>query len=194
MGCRSFFFAAVLAMACGWFDARTPSEPSENNVPWRQPTQARYVVENLITTLEGLDLTLYGRCFDTQAFWFDADPALVQLDPARYENWTWSVEEAGTRRLFQTVEQYWGGADSAIVVSLGQEEWMLNEADSAMVQFDYAFTAHHGRAGVDSVASGTLRWSFHRAEVDRLWYLAAWWDFAVEGQPSWSAIKGAFRE
>lgn len=194
MDCRHAIIAGALALACGWFDPRDPAEPSESNVPWRQPTQARYVVENLVNTLEGIDLALYGRCFDAEAFRFSADPALAQIDPERYRDWDWGVEEAATRRLFQAVEQYWAQKESAVVLSLAAEEWLLSEADSAMVQLEYVFTAHHGRAGVDSVVSGVLRWSLRRAETDRLWYLAAWGDFAVEGEGSWSALKGAFRE
>ena len=183
-----------LAVGCGWFDARSPAEPSESSVPWRQPTQARYVVENMENTLEGMDITLYGRCFDTTVFAFHADPALAQLDPGRFADWDWAVEEGSTRRLMQAVEQYWTQGDSGVVITLSDQEWLVNDVDSALVQCVYTLTAHHGRADVDSVAQGTLRWSFHRAATDRLWYVADWWDFAAEAGTAWSAIKGAFRE
>jgi len=192
---RRLALALLTLMAgCGWFDTRSPAEPSESNVPWRQPTQARYVVENLENTLEGMDITLYSRCFDASVFSFHADPALTQLDPVRYADWDWEVEEGSTRRLMQAVAEYWAQEDSAIVVTLSEQEWLVDDADSAVVQCVYALTAHHGRTDVDSVANGTLRWSFRRAAVDRLWYVVDWWDFAAEAGTAWSAVKGAFRE
>lgn len=184
----------VLSLGCGWFDARSPEEPSESNVPWRQPTQARYVIENVENTLEGIDIALYTRCFDTIAFSFVADPALAEHDPGRYADWGWSVEEGSTRRLMQAAEAHWAHSDSAIVLSLLDQEWLVNDVDSALVQCRYAFTAHHGRAGVDSVAQGTLRWALRRQDSDRLWYVIGWWDFAGDVGTAWSAIKGAFRE
>jgi hypothetical protein len=184
----------LLMLGCGWFDTRSPAEPSESNVPWRQPTQAHYVVENLENTLEGMDLTLYGRCIDADRFLFQADPVLAQIDPSRYENWRWAVEEGSTRRMLEAVEQHWGTADSAIVLAFTEEEWLVNEADTSMVQYRYHLTVHHGRTDVDSLAVGTLRWGFRRSAADRLWYLAGWSDFADEAGTAWSTIRGAFRQ
>jgi len=181
-------------ISCGWFDTRDPADPSESNVPWRQPTQARYVVENLKNTVEGADLGLYTACVEQDSFFFHADPALVESDPARYENWDWQVEEAVTRLLFQSVTEHHGEQDSSVTIELSDEEWLVSEADSAVAQYSYDVEFHHGRAGVDSTASGTLRWGFKRNPVDMLWYLERWWDFATEGQGGWGAIKGGFRD
>ncbi len=190
-------WTVILGVSCGWFDTRTPEEPSEGSVPWRQPTQARYVVENLQHSLEGMALDLWARCFLVEAFVFHADPALARTDPARYEGWSWEVEERVTRRLIEAVEHHWGEKDSSIVVRLppsSGQEWLVNGVDSAMVQCRYALTVHHGSPDVDSLARGTLRWAFRRSSLDQLWYLVEWWDFGDENATAWSAIKGAFRE
>jgi hypothetical protein len=182
-----------LFISCGMFDTRDPAAPSESGVPWRQPTQARYVVDNLKNTIEGMDLGLYTKCAEIDSFMFYADPALVETDPAKYENWIWQVEENVTRSLFQTIELYWADRDSAVVITLDEEEWLISETDSAQVQYEYQVIFHHGRAAIDSTGEGSLRWKFRRNPVDRLWYLVEWRDFADDDHGGWSAIKGYFR-
>ena len=183
----------ALSLSCGMFDTRDPAAPSESGVPWRQPTQARYVVDNIVNTLEGRDIGLYERCAETDSFRFYADPALVETDPSKYENWDWPVEETVTRLMFQNIDQYWADQDSAVIISLDEEEWLISETDSALVQYEYMVTIQHGLAGVDSTGKGSLRWTFRRNSVDRLWYMVQWEDFADDDHGGWSAIKGAFR-
>ncbi len=190
-----FFLVGIIALgfSCGWFDARNPEAPSDSGVEWRQPTQARYVVENIRNTLEGLDLGLYARCAEQDSFAFHADPAQVENDPSRYAGWTWSVEEEVTRLLFQSIEEHWGEQDSAVVILLQDEDWLVSETDSALVQYSYDVVFHHGRIGVDSTGVGTLRWRMLKNSMDRLWYLAGWWDFEQEGEGGWTSLKGGFR-
>jgi len=104
------------------------------------------------------------------------------------------VEEEVTRLLIQAVIEHHGEQDSSVTIELTDEEWIVSEADSAVAQYSYDVEFHHGRAGVDSTASGTLRWRFARSSVDLLWYLETWWDFAAEGHGGWGAIKGGFRD
>lgn len=183
----------LLCLSCGVFDTRDPASPSDSGVPWRQPTQARYVVDNIVNTLMGMDIGLYTRCAETDSFMFLADPALVETDPLKYENWNWQVEENVTRLLFQAVDQYWADRDSAVTIQLDEEEWLISETDSAQVQYEYQVTFHHGLADIDSIGAGSLRWKFRRNQVDRLWYIVEWQDFADDDHGGWSAIKGAFR-
>lgn len=185
---------AIALMSCGLFETRDPQDPSESNVPWRQPTQASYVVENIKNTLEGVDLSLYARTAAQDSFVFYADPTLLESDPNRYEDWFWDVEEQATRRLFQSIEEHWGAQDSAAVIDLNDEEWLVIEADSAIVQYSYSVVFHHGKAGVDTTGEGSLRWRMIRSPLDRLWYMAEWRDFALEGTGGWGSIKGGFRE
>jgi hypothetical protein len=152
------------------------------------------VVENIKNTLEGVDLSLYARTADEGSFAFYADPTLIESDPNRYENWFWDVEEQATRLLFQSIEEHWGAQDSPAVIDLNDEEWLVLEADSAVVQYSYSVIFHHGKAGVDTTAEGNLRWRMIRSPVDRLWSMAEWRDFAQEGTGGWGSIKGGFRE
>lgn len=190
---RGVAWLLLLGLSCAWFEPRTPQEPVESQTPWREPTQASHVIQNLPATLHYLDLVLYGRCLDSSGFVFHADEGFASTQPSRFENWDYGVEVETTRRLFDAVRTHWAGRDSGITLVLSQQEWLVAELDSTVFQSRYVFQAHHGRPDVDSIASGTLRWALRRSPADRLWYVVTWWDFADSGAP-WTAIKGAFRQ
>lgn len=181
----------VLVVAAGWlggcdvFTPRAPDEPIGEGGDWIQPVDASYVVQNIVSAVEQLNETTYGRSFAVD-FTFRPTPA-AQAAYGQFTNWTAEDE----RTYFSLVAR---SASQGASHRLTFVDEALSDVGEGRREFtaEYRLEIYHNEVAIPREFRGRLSWVIVYNDDRGLWEIGEWTDQEVDGAPAWSILKGAF--
>jgi hypothetical protein len=203
--CTAYAFLAasiLLAVACSFFDPRTPDAPDPGDITWQQPTSPSLVVQNLVNSMEGRSASFCMNCCDS-SYMFIADPS----DSVEFILWGWvfadwnyDVEYNTLQNIFAAVVGSGYPEDSLVSVTMTPVSGYPDPAapsDSADVWRDYSIVcAGSEYGGWDRPALGRVRFSMVEDDFG-LWWISTWEDIRPEDYSgenwTWGVIKAGYR-
>ena len=182
--------------SCGFFEPRTPEEPSGGSTGFQQPISENVVLSNFQSAVQESTTENFVRCLaDTTlgartAYQFDPSIDVLTTFAEQFRQWTVNNERQAFLSMTSKVQ-----APSKISLQLLRGRFDVRVPDSAVYAADYILRVPHVSPSIPTLVAGTLRLTMFRDEFNQ-WYIGRWSDAKGPENDSipntWSTLKAQF--
>ncbi|MBD3277420.1 MAG: hypothetical protein GF388_03885 [Candidatus Aegiribacteria sp.] len=194
--------AAVLFLACSFFEPRDPQDPAPgDDIPWQQPYAPTTVVTNLGNAMEGRSASITMACCDSSYMFIADESDTTEFGGSwNFGGWTYEVEQNTVMNIFNFVQSSGYPDDSLVSVTMNTISTLpdpVAPSDSAEIWRDYQIVAAGTEyADWDAPAEGRVMFLMVEDSYG-LWSIKRWYDYRPEDYTgehyTWGVAKAPFR-
>ncbi|GEM_PF-4685669 len=184
----SVILVSALIFNCSLFEV-PEAEGEQGSGYIKPPTEPMNVIINFVSSLNNRDIENYINCFYKEFIFSPDSRDSLQDDPRYYRNWTLSVEDSVTSKLFMIVE------DSFEIVPPFQVSIkMLDTVSFQENAFLYTGT-YEIKSPIDGLEYVTGDIQLFLQEIENKWYIYTWVDEKTDTlYPTWGKLKAYIRK